>query len=227
MNIQKEKIFTEGMLGTKIGMTQIFTSNGKAVPVTAIKVDSNFVVDVKTNDRDKYSSVKLGMKPKKQQRVNKPIKGIFAKAEKGSFQYVKEIRCDVEGLGWNELGKELKMEEVFQEKDILDITGITHGKGFSGVVRKFDVKGQPATRGTHEKRRNIGSIGMCKTPGRVLKNRKMPGQFGNIKKTVQNLKVVAIDTDEKVIFVKGCVPGPKDGLLIIKKAIKKILKKVA
>ncbi|MCL4155411.1 UNVERIFIED_CONTAM: hypothetical protein GTU68_051322, partial [Idotea baltica] len=198
-----------------------------AIPVTAIKVGPNFVIDVKNYDRDKYSAVKLGFESKKQQRVNKPQAGIFKKAEVGAFKHVKEIRCDVETLGWNEIGKEIKMTDVFAENDFIDVTGVTIGRGFAGVVKKFRVKGQPSTRGTHENRRHIGSIGMCKTPGRVLKNTKMPGHLGNAKRTVQNLKVVAFNVDENVLFVKGCVPGPKEGLLIVKKAIKKILKKAA
>lgn len=225
--MQTEKAYTEGLLGTKIGMTQIFTETGSCIPVTALKLGPCTVLDVIEEDKHGYSAVRMGYKEQKQQRVSKPAAGNFKKAGKGAFRHVQEVRCNVAELGWNEVGKEIVAGDVFSSGDFVDVSGTTIGRGFSGVVRRYKVRGQPATRGTHEKRRNIGSIGMCKNPGRVFKNMKMPGQMGNKRKTVLNLKVVAVNTDENVIFVKGAVPGPKNGVIFVRKAIKKILKQAA
>lgn len=213
--------FPAGLVGKKLGMTQVFTPDGKAVPVTAIQVGPCYVLQVKTNEKDGYSAVQLGFDPKKPQRVNRPETGHFSKAAKGAFYHVKELRCDVDSLGWSELGKELGATDVFSEGIFVDVSGVTIGRGFSGVFRKFNVKGQPMTRGTHEERRNIGSIGCRKSPGRTFKNKKMPGQFGVDNVTVQNLKVIAVRPEENVILVKGGIPGAKGSYVMVRKAQKK------
>ncbi|RMG42790.1 MAG: 50S ribosomal protein L3 [Candidatus Dadabacteria bacterium] len=215
-----EKVYPEGLIGKKIGMTQIFTDDGSCVPVTVLRVGPCYVTAVKTREKDGYSAVQLGIEPKKQQRVNKAMRGHFAKAGKGAFYHVREVRCDVDALGWGTLGQELKPEDVFEEGEKVDVTGYSIGRGFSGVVRRFGVRGQPATRGTHEARRNIGSVGCRKFPGRIWKNQKMPGHMGNAKVTVQNLKVMGIRPEENVVLVKGAVPGAKGSLVIIRRAVK-------
>jgi large subunit ribosomal protein L3 len=225
--MHKEKAYTEGLLGTKLGMTQYFTESGDCVPVTVIKVGPCVVLDVKETEKDGYSAVALGFKPKKQQRVSKAELGQFNKAAKGCFYHVKEMRCDVQGLGWAELGKELAAKDLFVDGDFVDVTGTSLGRGFQGVFKRHHMRGQPSTRGTHEVRRHVGSIGCRKTPGRVYKGKRMPGHMGNLRVTTINLKVVAVNQEENVIFVKGAVPGPKGCLVEVRKAVKKMLKKAA
>jgi large subunit ribosomal protein L3 len=215
-----QKQYPEGLLGKKVGMSQIFTENGKCVPVTVVQLGPCYVLDVKTPEKHGYSAVQIGFDPKKPQRVNKPMQGHFAKSAKGAFYHVRELRCDINSLGWGEVGKEITVDQVFEEGELVDVTGTSIGRGFSGVVRKFGVRGQPATRGTHEKRRNIGSIGCRKFPGRVWKNQKMPGQLGNARVTVENLRVVGVNPEQNVLLVKGGIPGSKGGLVMVKKAAK-------
>lgn len=215
-----EKIYPEGLIGKKLGMTQMFTEKGSCIPVTAIQLGPCFVLDVKNQERDGYSAVQLGFDARKAQRLTKPEKGHFAKAGKGGFYHVKEIRCNAEELGWSEVGKELQVGDVFADGEFVDITGTSIGRGFQGVVKKFRMAGQTATHGTHEHRRNVGSIGCCKSPGRVFKNRRMPGHMGNLRVTVQNLKVVAVKPEDNMILVKGAVPGPKEGFVMVRKAVK-------
>ncbi|MCL4125269.1 UNVERIFIED_CONTAM: hypothetical protein GTU68_056329 [Idotea baltica] len=201
-------------------MTQVFTEDGACVPVTAIEVGPCYVLDVIEENPRGYTAVRLGFDEKKQQRVNKPEAGNFKKAGKGSFYHVKEVRCDIEALGWNSLGQEIKVDEVFADGQKVDVTGTSMGRGFAGVVKKFRVAGQPSTRGTHEYRRHIGSIGCRKSPGRVFKNRKMPGQYGNKTVTLQNLEVIKVRPEDNVLLVKGGIPGAKGSLVEIRKAIK-------
>lgn len=215
-----KRLHPEGLLGRKLGMTQVFTQDGQCVPVTAIEVGPCYILDVKTPSRDGYGAVQLGFGPKKMQRVNKPEMGHFARAGKGAFYHVKEMRCDVDSLGWTNLGQELKVSDVFAEGSFVDVSGVSIGRGFSGVFRKFGVRGQPSTRGTHEYRRHIGSIGNRKFPGRVFKNKKMPGQLGTENVTIQNLVIVGVQPEQNVLLVKGGIPGSRGGLVVIRKAIK-------
>lgn len=216
-----QKKYHPGVLGKKLGMSQVFTSDGRAVPVTVIEAGPCYVLQVKTLENDGYTAVQLGYQPKKQQRMTKADVGHFAAAGKGGFYQVKEIRCDSANEIAAEVGKELVLAEIFSEGDFLDITGVTKGKGFQGVVRRFGVRGQPATRGTHEMRRHIGSIGCRKFPGRVMKNKKMPGHMGNLQVTTQNLKLVGFVPEKNLLLVKGNVPGARNAELVIKKARKR------
>lgn len=218
--MSSNKQYPEGLLGKKLGMTQFIDEEGNSVPVTVVQVGPCYVLGVRSKEKNGYSGVQLGFEPKKVQRVNKPQMGNFSKAGKGAFYHVNEIRCNVEQLGWTDLGKELTVGDVFKDGELVDVTGTSIGRGFAGVVKKFRVSGQPATRGTHEYRRNIGSIGCRKSPGRVFKNRKMPGQYGNSRVTVQNLKVVAVRSEDNVLLVRGGIPGSKGGLVTVRKAVK-------
>ncbi|MBX7138408.1 MAG: 50S ribosomal protein L3 [Oligoflexia bacterium] len=215
-----QKLYPEGLLGKKLGMTQIFTAEGQSVPVTIIQAGPCFVLDVKSSDKHGYSAVQLGFGTKKQQRVNKAETGGFARAGKGAFYHVEEVRCDAEKLGWNTLGQELKVGDIFSAGELVDVSGVSIGRGFQGVVRRHGVKGQPSTRGTHEYRRHIGAIGCRKFPGRVFKNQRMPGHMGNANVTVQNLEVVAVRAADNVILVKGGIPGHKGGMVVIRRAQK-------
>lgn len=215
-----ERLYPEGLLGKKLGMTQVFSAEGEAIPVTAIQVGPCYVLQVKEESKDGYEAVQLGFEPKKMQRLNQAELGHVKKAGKGAFYHVEEIRCDVANLGWGELGKEITAGDIFSDGELVDVSGLSKGRGFSGVVRRFDVQGQPKTRGTHEVRRNIGSVGSGTWPGKIWKNQKMPGQLGNKRVTVQNLKVISVRPDDNVVLVKGAVPGCKGALLVMKKAIK-------
>lgn len=219
-NKQTQKLYPEGILGKKVGMTHIFTEDGNCVPVTLIQAGPCYVLEVKDKEKHGYSAVQLGFDPKKQQRVNKPGIGHFSKAEKGAFYHVQEVRCDTEALGWNTPGQEIKVADLFKDGELVDVSGTTIGKGFAGVVKRYGVKGQPATRGTHEYRRHIGAIGCRKFPGRVHKGKRMPGHMGNQPVTVQNLKVVGIKPEDNIILVRGGIPGSEGGLVVIKKAMK-------
>lgn len=218
--MSNQKLHPEGLIGKKLGMTQVFAKDGECVPVTVIQLGPCYVLDIKNKDKHGYSSVQLGFEPKKAQRVNKPEMGHFAKSGKGAFYHVKEVRCDAEALGWTTLGQELKVGDVFNDGELVDVSGVSIGRGFSGVFKRFKIGGQPATRGTHEYRRHIGSIGCRKFPGRVHKGKRMPGHHGNANVTTQNLQVVGIRPEENIILVKGGVPGATGGLVFIRKAIK-------
>jgi large subunit ribosomal protein L3 len=222
-----ERLHPEGLLGKKIGMTQIFTKEGECVPVTAIQVGPCYILDVKSKDKHGYSGVQLGFEPKKAQRVDKACMGHFSKVGKGAFYHVREMRCDVERLGWTTPGQELKAAEVFVDGELVDVSGVSIGRGFSGVVRRYHVKGQPATRGTHEYRRHIGAVGCRKYPGRIFPGQRMPGQMGNASATIQNVKIVGVRPEDNVILVKGGIPGAEGGLVVVRKAIKGYTQKKA
>ena len=208
-------------------MTQVFTPEGECIPVTVIQAGPCYIIDVKVENEHGYRGVQLGFEPKKAQRVTKPLMGHFSRAGKGAFYHVKEIRCDAEALGWTTLGQELKVADVFADGQMVDVSGTSVGKGFAGVVKRYGVKGQPATRGTHENRRHIGAIGCRKFPGRVFKNKSMPGHMGNENVTIQNLKIVGVRPEDNVILVRGAIPGAKGGLVVIRKAVKSFHKPVA
>lgn len=219
--MSSDKLYPEGLLGKKIGMTHVIDGDGKCVPVTVVEVGPCYILGVRNQEQHGYSAVQLGFGSKKLNRANKAEIGHFSKAGKGAFYHVNEIRCNTEKLGWKELGQEIKVGEVFSDGEFVDITGTSIGRGFAGVVKKFKMAGQPATRGTHEYERHIGSIGCRKTPGRVLRGRRMAGHLGNERVTVQNLKIFAVKPEENLILVQGGIPGSKGGLVVVKKAVKK------
>jgi len=216
-----QKLFPEGLLGKKVGMAHVYAEDGTCIPVTLIRLGPCYVLDVRTKEKHGYEAVQLGFEPKKPQRVNKAQMQHFAKAGKGAFYHVNEIRCAAQALGWVNLGQELRVGDVFRPGEFVDVTGTSIGRGFMGVVGRHGMKGQPATRGTHEHRRNIGSIGCRKTPGRVFKGHRMPGHMGDVRVTVQNLKVMAVNPEENILVVKGGVPGAKGGLVMVRRAVKR------
>ncbi len=215
-----QKTFPEGILGKKLGMTHIFGPDGACIPVTVIQAGPCFVLDVKSKDKHGYSAVQMGFEPKAAKRVDKALTGHFAKAGKGAFYHVREIRCDIEKLGWNEVGKEIRVAEIFKDGEFVDVTGISKGRGYAGVVKRFRVAAQTASRGTHGFFRHIGAIGCRKWPHHVFKNKKMPGHMGTITKTIQNMKVAGLRADDNIILVRGGVPGAKGSLVVIRKAAK-------
>lgn len=220
-----KKIYQDGLLGKKLGMTQIFDEQGHCIPVTLIEAGPCYVISVKSVEKNGYKAVEFGFQAKKTQRVNKALMGHFAKAQKGAFQYVKELRFDDSNVLANYvIGQEVLAKDIFSEGAFVDITGVSKGKGFAGVVKRYHCHGQPATRGTHEDRRNIGSIGNRARPGKVWKGKRLAGHMGAETVTTQNLKVVAVDPSKNLLMVKGAVPGAKGGMVVIKNSVKKAKK---
>jgi len=207
---------TKGLIGKKLGMTQIFSDEGISVPVTVIEVEPSVVIQKKTRETDGYHAIQLGYGRIKQRNVTKALQGHFKKADKGLFRVLREFNMDPEGC---ELGQELKAE-MFSPGDYVDVVGTTKGKGFAGVIKRHGFSGGRATHGSMF-HRAPGSIGASADPSRVFKGTRLPGHMGCERKTSQNLLVWAVRPDLNVILVRGAVPGSKNGFVLIKQAIKK------
>ncbi len=210
-----------GLIGKKIGMSQIFDEHGNVIPVTVIKAGPCYVVQKKSVEREGYNAVQIGFdEVVKIQRVNKPATGHFKKADVTPTRILKEFKASSEDLGANEVGS-IYSVDIFEPGDFVDVTGTSKGKGFSGVIKRHGFKGAPASHGSHEAFRHGGSIGQNMTPGRTVKGKKMAGHMGSNKVTVQNLKIVDVRSDVNLLLVEGAVPGPETGYVVIKPAIKK------
>lgn len=207
---------TKGLIGKKLGMTQIFSDEGASVPVTVIEVEPSVVIQKKTSKTDGYDALQLGYGRIKQRNVTKALQGHFKKADKGLFRVLREFNMDLEGC---EVGQELNAE-MFASGDYVDVVGTTKGKGFAGVIKRHGFHGGRATHGSMF-HRAPGSIGASADPSRVFKGTRLPGHMGSARKTVQNLQVWAVRPDINVILVRGAVPGSKNGYVLIKQAIKK------
>lgn len=207
---------TIGLIGKKLGMTQIFSDEGNSVPVTVIEVEPSVVIQRKTKETDGYDAIQLGYGRIKLRNVTKPLQGHFKKADKGLFRVLREFKVDPEQY---ETGQEMTAE-IFSQGDYVDVVGTTKGKGFAGVVKRHGFGGGRATHGSMF-HRAPGSIGASADPSRVFKGTRLPGHMGTERKTVQNLLVWAVRPDLNVILVKGAVPGNKNDFILIKKAIKK------
>ena len=206
----------KGILAQKLGMTQIFDEIGRVVPVTVVLAGPNAVVQKKTVEKDGYDSVQVGFIDLKEKKANKPVKGHFAKAGVTPKKYVKELRLDdVSGLN---VGDEIKAD-IFEAGEKIDVAGITKGKGFAGTIKRWGTHRGPMTHGSGY-HRGPGSMGMCSEPGRVYKGKRLPGHMGVERVTIQNLTVVKVDAEKNIMLIKGGVPGPKGGLLIIKNTVK-------
>ena len=207
-----------GLLGRKIGMTQLFDDEGNCIPVTVVEAGPCSVVQVKTADSDGYSAIQLGLDPRKDKHTTKAQKGHFEKAGVSPKRLVREIRLETDPE--YTAGQEVTIGDFFQEGATLDVTGNSKGKGFQGVMKRYNFAGFIRTHGTHEFFRHGGSIGTRLTPGRVQKGQKMNGQMGNERVTVQNLTLTKIDADQNLMFIKGGLPGPNGGYLVIRQAVK-------
>ena len=206
----------KGILGRKLGMTQVFAKNGKLIPVTVVEVEPNVVTQIKTVETDGYEAIQLGFDTKREKLSNKAEKGHLAKANTAPKRFLKEIRgVDVSKY---QLGQELDCQ-VFEEGEMVDVSGISKGKGFQGVIKRNNQSRGPMGHGS-QYHRGVGSLGTMR-PMRVFKGKKLPGHMGHVSVTMQNLEVVAVMKDENVILIKGNVPGPKKSLVIIKSAVKK------
>ena len=208
----------KGLLGTKLGMTQLWDENNRVIPVTVIQAGPCVVTQVRTPESDGYSAVQLGFGAIKAKQVTKPDAGHFAKADVTPRKHLVELRTS--DASEYALGQELTAE-VFEAAEVVDVTGVSKGKGTAGVMKRHGFGGLRATHGVHRKHRSPGSIGGCATPGRVFKGLRMAGRMGNERVTVQNLTVHSVDADRGLILVKGAVPGNKGGLVVLRSAAKK------
>jgi large subunit ribosomal protein L3 len=207
----------KGVLGEKLGMTQVFDDEGRMVPVTVVKAGPCVVTRVRTPEADGYAAVQLGFGQIDPRKVNKPRTGHFEKAGVTPRRYLVELRTD--DATEYQLGQEITVE-VFEAGQRIDVTGRSKGKGTAGVMKRHGFKGLSASHGTQRKHRSPGSIGGCATPGRVFKGLRMAGRMGNARTTVQNLTVHAIDADKGLLLIKGAVPGPNGGLVLVRTAVK-------
>ena len=211
-----------GLIGTKLGNTQIFLDDGEVRRVTAIKAGPCVVVGKRTPDKDGYSALQLGFGSRREKLVNKPEAGTFKKAGIDAPRVVREFRVEPSLLERFEVGQTLGVSDIFQDGQFVDVTGTSKGRGFTGVMKRHNFAGAGTVgHGTHEYKRHGGSIGMNMTPGRTLRGQKMPGQYGNKRATILNLRIVKVLGDENIVLVDGGVPGPRNGFLTVKGAIKK------
>ena len=205
-----------GLVGRKCGMTRIFTEDGVSIPVTVIEVESNRIAQIKTNEKDGYSSVQVTAGAKKASRLSKSESGHFAKAGVAAGRGLWEFRTE---SGDYTVGQELAVD-LFQEGQLVDVTGQSKGKGFQGTVKRWNFAMQDATHGNSLSHRAPGSTGQCQSPGRVWKGKKMAGHMGDEKVTTQNLQVVRVDVENGLLLVRGAVPGAKGGDVIVRAATK-------
>ena len=207
---------SNGIIGKKLGMTQVFADDGATVGVTVVEVEPSVIVQVKTKNKDGYDAIQLGYGRTKQKNVTKPLQGHFNKANKGFFRNLKEFQAE---SGKYESGQEITAE-IFQVGDFVDVVGTSKGKGFAGVVKRHGFGGGKATHGSMH-HRAPGSIGASADPARVFKGTRMGGQMGNVRKTIQNIQVWQVRSDRNLLLLKGSVPGSENGFILIKKATKK------
>ena len=204
-----------GLIGRKLGMTQVLNDAGECVPVTVVQAGPCTVVQTYDAERDGYAAIQLGFGERKPQRVSKAFRGHCLRAGKTVFEVLSEFRID--GGEAYEVGAQLTPEALFEAGEQVDVTGVTRGRGYSGVVRRHGFQGFPATHGTHEYFRHGGSIGNRSYPGRVFKGKRMAGQYGNTRVTTRNLRIVAVRPDEHLVLIRGAVPGARGGIVFVRK----------
>lgn len=208
----------KGIIGKKIGMTQIFDENGKVIPVTVIEAGPCAVVQKKTVENDGYSAVQLGFSDAKVNRVNKPLKGHFAKGDVAPKKVLREFRLeDDSALNVGDIIK----ADIFADGEYVDVTGTSKGKGYQGTIKRWNGSRLKETHGTGPVHRHAGSMGACSTPSRIFKGKKMPGHMGAERVTVQNLIVAKVDAENNLLAIKGAVPGPKGGTVLVYNSVKK------
>lgn len=213
----------KGLIGKKIGMTQVFGEDGNVVPVTVIDTTTCLVVGKRTPEKDKYAAVILGLGKAKEKHLTKAAQGAFKKAGAEPRRTLKEFRVSAEELAQYNVGDAVKAD-MFKKGELVDVTGITKGRGTQGVMKRWNFRGFGQTHGTHEYRRHPGAIGQRKTPGRVYPNKKLPGHYGVEQVTTQNLAVVDVIADKGLLLVKGAIPGHDNGVVIVKPSIKVALR---
>ena len=207
----------KGILGKKLGMTQVFAADGKRIPVTVVEAGPCTVVQKKTVETDGYNALQLGFGSKKAHRVNKPLMGHFKKAGQGAFAALRELQAD--NVDEVQVGDLISCDTILAIGDIVDVTGTSKGKGFQGVIKRWNFSGGRASHGSMF-HRAPGSIGGSAWPSRVFKGKKMAGQMGNARVTTQNLQIVDVRPEQNLVLVKGAIPGPKNAMVIITKGVK-------
>ena len=206
---------TLGILGKKLGMTRIFGNDGTIVPVTAVQAGPCPIIQIKTAEKEGYNALQIGFDKIPDQKANKPQKGHQSKAGRGLYRHLGEIRLDE--VREYEQGGDITVD-IFAPGEQVKVTGTSKGKGFQGVMKRWNFSGLRATHGAEKVHRSPGSIGHATFPGKVFKGKKMPGQMGNERVTAMNLEVVDVRTDDNILLIKGTVPGPKNGLVMIRKS---------
>lgn len=206
----------KGLIGRKLGMSQIFSEDGRRIPVTVVEAGPCVVIQKKTNVTDSYDAIQLGFEETETAKANQSAIGHFKNAGKGCFRFLREFR--VEENGQYNVGDVIKAD-IFSEGDLVDVTGISIGKGYQGVIKRWNFQGGRSTHGSRF-HRAPGSIGCSATPSRVLKNKKMPGQLGNTRVTIQRLKIARVDGDANIILIKGSIPGPSNGVILLRNSVK-------
>lgn len=207
----------KALLGRKLGMTQVWDEENNIIPITVVQVDTNVITQIRTEETDGYQAVQLGFGEINERKVTKPLAGHFEKAGVAPRRHLVEVR--VPDSSEYELGQELSAD-IFEVGTKVDVTGRTKGKGFAGVMKRHGFAGVSASHGAHRNHRKPGSIGACATPGRVFKGLRMAGRMGNARRTVQNLKVQAVDAEKGLVLLTGAIPGPKGGIVLIRTAVK-------
>jgi large subunit ribosomal protein L3 len=209
-----------GVIGKKIGMTQIFQEDGTVVPCTVIE-SRPIVVAKRTVDKDGYDALVVGVGERKDKHTSKPLAGVFKKAGVPAKRVLREFRCPAEHAAKFEIGQAISLADIFEENQFVDVQGISRGRGFSGVMRRHNFAGSVTSHGSHEVKRHGGSIGQNMTPGRVFPGMKMPGQCGNKRLSVQNQRVVKVLAEENLVLVRGGVPGARNAMVVVRGASKK------
>jgi len=208
----------KGILGEKLGMTQVFDANNRVVPVTVVKAGPCVITQIRTQEKDGYTAVQLAYGQIDPRKVTKPVAGHFAKAGVTPRRHVIELRTDsVDGY---EVGAEITAPSLFADGDVVDVTGTTKGKGTAGVMKRHGFAGVSSSHGAHRNHRKPGSIGGCSTPARVFKGLRMAGRMGVDRQTTQSLRVVKVDGERGLLLIEGAVPGPKGGLVLVRSAAK-------
>lgn len=206
----------KGIIGKKVGMTQVFDESGNAVPVTVIEAGPCYVTQIRTSDRDGYTAIQVGFAETKPRRLTQGQLGHLRRNNLPALRFLREFRIRDNDLDVEE-GQEIKVD-VFEQGELVDVIGTSKGRGFAGTIKRHNFKRQPKTHGQSDRERAPGSVGMCATPGRTLKGQRMAGRMGNQRTTIKNLEVVVIDPERNLLAVKGSVPGARDGLVMIRPA---------
>ena len=207
----------KAIIGKKLGMTQIFTADGLVVPVTVVEAGPCTVVQKKTAEKEGYNSVVVAFEEQKESRLNKAQLGTYKKANVPAHRILRELKLD--NAREFEIGKAITCD-IFEENDKVDVTGLTRGRGFTGVIQRWNSARLRMTHGVSLVHRSVGSMGANSTPSRVFKNKHMPGQYGHERVTIQNLEVVKVDTARNILLIKGCLPGPRGTIVTIKESVK-------
>jgi large subunit ribosomal protein L3 len=207
-----------GLIGRKLGMSQVFTPQGTLVPVTVIQTGPCTVVQKKTEQKDGYAALQLGFGSRKPQRVSKPVVGHCQASGAGPFEVLREFRtAEVDQY---EVGHQITAEQLFQPGERVDVVGRTKGRGYTGVMKRHGMSGAPSSHGTHESFRHGGAIGNCAYPGKIFKGKAMPGHYGDSRTTTQNLRIVDIRSEDHLVLVQGAVPGARGGIVMLSKTKK-------